>query len=142
MDTEVSLKGIRVLHKQIEHLIVLVTESLKSSIPQAKETSNGVQNKKQFLLQQCQTVCDWISQFNIDTMDIKRSPEEEMPAKLKPLEEFVQEAMFEGRLPSPPREASAQYEISPQTPNSGMFMDRRRESAQPAPQCEKRIADL
>ena len=42
VDTEVSLKGIRVLHKQIEHLIVLVIESLRSSIPQAKETTNGV----------------------------------------------------------------------------------------------------
>ena len=106
MDTDLALKGIRILHKQIEHLIVLVTESLKSSIPQAKDTNNGVQNKKQYLLQQCASVCDWISHFNIDTMEFKKG-DEDPPAKLKLLEEYVLEAMVDGRTSSPAREASA-----------------------------------
>ena len=74
-------------------------------------------------------------------MDIKRSPEEEMPPKLKPLEEYVQEAMFEGRIPSPAREVSAQYDMIPQTPNSAKFMERRRASG-PGATYETRISDI
>lgn len=49
-DTEVLMRCVDIQHKQITHLSVLLTESLKTIIKQSKESKTSIQNKRMYIL--------------------------------------------------------------------------------------------
>ena len=64
MDTENTMKGIEVLHKQLQHLNVLFVEIIKLNTNKLGDSKQSKVNKELFVLQQAQTVCQWVLNFD------------------------------------------------------------------------------
>jgi hypothetical protein len=50
VDTEATMRGVDVVHKQIKHLVTLVLENIRSNIQKSNETEQGKNNKRIYLL--------------------------------------------------------------------------------------------
>lgn len=62
-DSENQMKAIDILHRQIQHLIILLIEVVKTLVNDQAETFQEKQNKRVFILDQCSLVRNWISNF-------------------------------------------------------------------------------
>lgn len=58
------MKGIEVLHKQLQHLNVLFVEIIKLNTNKLGDSKQSKVNKELFVLQQAQTVCQWVLNFD------------------------------------------------------------------------------
>ena len=64
VDTEMTMKGLDILHKQITHIIVLMIEQSKIALSTSLETEKQKQQKKHFILKSAVHVCQWINKFD------------------------------------------------------------------------------
>jgi len=77
-DTEMSMRNIDILHKQVTHIIVLLTELVKTNLQQKKESFASIQQRQMYILWQCMNVVNWVNLFNpqtVNTNDFKLPPE-------------------------------------------------------------------
>ena len=74
LDTEMTMKSVDIVHKQIKHLVVILVEIMRLSVTAQSETKQSKLNKKMYLLQQSISIGQWINEFdpeNINTNDLK-----------------------------------------------------------------------
>lgn len=88
-DTDIAMKGIDILHKQVTHLVVLVVELVKLVMNQLSLISDSEKTKHHkslmYLLQQGVNVCRWVSEFdpqNVNLVDLV------LPSDLEQLNEY------------------------------------------------------
>jgi len=62
------MKAIDIMHRQMQHLIVLLIELAKLANEQ-QETRAQKDKKRGFIFEQCKTVRDWIMQFKPDNIN-------------------------------------------------------------------------
>ena len=63
-DTQLTLKAIELLHKQVMHVVVLLIEVIKTMIPNAQENEKVREKKKLYNLQSAVSVCKWALRFD------------------------------------------------------------------------------
>lgn len=67
-DTDLAMKGLDIIHKQITHIVVLVIEMIKLSMTQMSLSSDSDKTKHHkslmYTLQQAVNVCRWINDFD------------------------------------------------------------------------------
>jgi len=67
-DTDLAMKGIDIMHKQVTHMIVLLVELIKSVMNTLSihNDSDKTKNHKNllYILQQAVNVCRWINEFD------------------------------------------------------------------------------
>lgn len=85
-DTDMALKGLDIIHKQITHMIVLVIEMIKLSMTQMSLATDSDKTRHHkalmYTLQQAVNVCRWINDFdpqNVNIVDLV------LPQELKTL---------------------------------------------------------
>jgi len=86
-DTDLQMKGVDILHKQILQLSTIVLEIIKFNVTTKLETETERQQKFKFLLQQEAHLVDWIAGFdpeNVNSRDLH------LPKELKPLQHYSQ----------------------------------------------------
>ena len=88
-DTDIAMKGIDILHKQVTHLVVLVVELVKLVMNQLSLISDSEKTRHHkslmYLLQQGVNVCRWVSEFdpqNVNLVDLV------LPSDLEQLNEY------------------------------------------------------
>lgn len=85
-DVEDCMRCIDIQHKQIQHIIVILVEFIKTSLSNAKESQVSVQGKRMYVLQQAIKIISWIGQFdpqNINSRDLH------LPTDLKSLNDHT-----------------------------------------------------
>lgn len=90
-DTEMALRQIEIVHKQLQQLVVLVVQKLRQSIDQnLNETQHSKTNKKVNLLHNALLIADWINNFDThkvdDCFDMKQM---QPPQNLHPFEDQI-----------------------------------------------------
>lgn len=67
-DTDLAMKGLDIVHKQVTHMIVLVVELIKSSMNSLSIHNDSDKTKHHknlmYILQQAVHVCRWINDFD------------------------------------------------------------------------------
>jgi hypothetical protein len=73
-DTDLAMKGLDILHKQVTHMIVLVIEMIKSGMTQMSITCDSEKSRhhknQMYLLQQAVSVCRWVNEFDPQNVNI------------------------------------------------------------------------
>lgn len=67
VDTELALKWIEIVHKQLKQTAILITEIMKLEMKKANSkdgSTHNVINAKAFLYQQAQLICKWMNRFD------------------------------------------------------------------------------
>ncbi|CDW86627.1 UNKNOWN [Stylonychia lemnae] len=99
-DTELTLRWIEIIHRQIKQISILITEILKFDIEQmqpnvAQIKDNGIKNGKVFLFHQALLVNQWMNKF--DTSNINEYYENDDTSKEPPnilaFQKFAQESL-------------------------------------------------
>ena len=62
IDLEQTMNAVDTVYWQVQHVIVILVELLRSGVSSA-ETKLSKENKKMFLLKQALHICEWISKF-------------------------------------------------------------------------------
>ncbi|CAI2386643.1 unnamed protein product [Moneuplotes crassus] len=76
-DVEINMKITDVIHKQVQHLGVMIVEILRNEVSKyshVKESEKTLQNKYNSLLSQSKNIFQWIQKFNpedINTLDLE-----------------------------------------------------------------------
>lgn len=84
-DIEQQMKAVDIMHRQITHLSILLTEVQKSIINEQNETAAAVKSKRMFALEQIVNVTNWIHDFNpqnVNFMDLN------LPKNLRTLDDY------------------------------------------------------
>ncbi len=63
-ETEMALRQIDILHKQVKQLALLLTQKLRFSLEKAGESNNNKRNKKVNLLHQALLISNWSNNFS------------------------------------------------------------------------------
>ena len=68
MDTDIAMKGLDIVHKQVTHLVVLIVELIKSCMNSLSIYNDSDKTKHHknlmYILQQAVNVCRWINDFD------------------------------------------------------------------------------
>ena len=74
-DTDVAMKGLDIVHKQVTHMIVLVVELIKSCMNSLSVHNDSDKTKHHknlmYILQQAVNVCRWINDFDPQNVNIE-----------------------------------------------------------------------
>lgn len=78
IDMETNMKAVDILHKQLQHLIVVFLEELRIAVNNTNETWKTQTNKRTILLQQTLSIARWAKKFNpenINSYDLSLPPD-------------------------------------------------------------------
>jgi DNA polymerase family B len=74
-DTDLAMKGLDIVHKQVTHMIVLVVELIKSCMNALSIHNDSDKTKHHknlmYILQQAVNVCRWINDFDPQNVNIE-----------------------------------------------------------------------
>ncbi|CDW89243.1 UNKNOWN [Stylonychia lemnae] len=104
-DTELSLRWIDIIHKQLKQIAILITEILKQDLAPSNTQTNlehSKQNTKAFLFQQALLISQWMSKFDSENIN-EYYDSQQMPSEVEAFEKYVQESLqnVDGLLLSP-----------------------------------------
>ena len=91
-DSEQQLRAIDILHRQLDHTVVLLIEIIKGQLNEQNETMAGTKTNRLYLLKQCANISKWIREFdpqNINYGSLK------LPTSLKQLNDHAQSLIKE-----------------------------------------------
>ena len=74
-DTDLVMKGLDIVHKQVTHAVVLIIELIKLNINQMSLQSDSEKSKHHksmmYILQQAVNVCRWVNEFDPQNINIE-----------------------------------------------------------------------
>ena len=89
-DLEDCMRCIDIMHKQIQHIIVILVEFIKTSLSNAKESQVSVQGKRMYVLQQAMKIISWIGEFDPQNVN---SQNLHLPSDLKQINDHTRNLM-------------------------------------------------
>ena len=63
-DSDMQMKAIDILHRQLSHVIILLLETTKQLINDQNETQASKRTKRMFIMEQIINVSNWIQDFD------------------------------------------------------------------------------
>ena len=84
-DTDMQMKSIDIMHRQVTHMSVLIIEILRQGIVTKTESETTKQQRQKFLLQQGCSVARWIAEFDPQNVN---SDNLILPTELKALYDY------------------------------------------------------
>ena len=63
-DSEQQLRAIDIMHRQLDHTVVLLIEIIKGQLNEQNETMAGTKTNRLYLLKQIANVGKWIREFD------------------------------------------------------------------------------
>lgn len=78
--TDILMRCVDIQHKHLQHLAILLTETIKSLIKNNKDRDAklDVQSHRTFILQQSKKIMQWVSKYEPQKMNVKDSTANEL----------------------------------------------------------------